>query len=331
MEEEKQIQDIFKRYINGLYTRTDVKALCHTLRSEEGYQKIEKEMDEVWKETELPVDLPDNNELYKKEAQALLTHINKKKKNFSLSPLLKYAAIIALMITIGLGIYSVRSYRADKVILAYTEVIVKNGKQEQVTLPDGTIVTLNAGTTLRYPKDFTANTRLVEMDGEAFFNVKRDENKPFIVRTHDADIKVLGTSFNVKAYQEDEQLAVSVKTGKVQVDMPETQMRLLPNEQITVNKVSGEIVKKSEDAAKVTAWIKGGLYFNRTPIHSVVRDLERMYNTTIELDPQTTFDDYMYGEHDNSSLDAVLNAIQYATGIQHKRVDDRIVLYKTSH
>lgn len=331
MKEEEQIQDIFKRYINGLYTHADVKAICQTLRSEEGYQKIEKEMDGVWKELPLPADLPDNNELYKKEAQALLTHINKKKRSFSLSPLLKYVAIIALMTTVGLGIYSFRTYRADKVILAYTKVSVRNGEQEQVTLPDGTIVTLNSGTTLRYPNDFATDMRLVEMDGEAFFNVKRDESKPFVVRTHDADVKVLGTSFNVKAYQEDEQLAVSVKTGKVQVDMPDTQMRLVPNEQITVNKVSGEIVKRAEDVAKVTAWIEGGLYFNKTPIHSVVRDLERMYNTTIELDPQTTFDEYIYGEHDNSSLEAVLSAIQYSTGIQHKRVDDRIVLYKMSH
>ena len=69
------------------------------------------------------------------------------------------------------------------------------------------------------------------------------------------------------------------------------------------------IFKKNEDAQKVTAWLQGGLYFNRTPISSVIHDLERMYNQEIVLDPNVVFDDYIYGEHDNKSLEAVLNAI----------------------
>lgn len=331
MDGEKQIQDILRRYIDGLYTHKDVEVFHRILHSKEGFRRIEQEMDKVWVEAPSPADLQDKSELYQKEAKTLLLNIKKEKKRFSLSPLLKYAAAIAVVLAVGVGIYSSRSSETDEANLTYTEVNVENGEQKQVTLPDGTIVTLNAGTTLRYPTNFSADTRLVEMRGEAFFKVKRNESKPFIVRTPNADVKVLGTSFNVKAYQEDEQLAVSVKTGKVQVDMPETQMRLLPNEQLTVNKVSGEILKKNEDAGKVTAWMEGGLYFNRTPIQSVVRDLERMYNMEIELDPHDTFDDYIYGEHDNSSLDAVLNAIQYSTGIRHSRIENRIVLYKTSH
>ena len=170
---------------------------------------------------------------------------------------------------------------------------------------------------MRYPTEFTSDIRLVEMEGEAFFNVMRDEGKPFIIRTRQADVKVLGTSFNVKAYQE--------------VDMPESVMRLLPNEQIIVNNTNGEILKKNEDAQKVTAWLQGGLYFNRTPISSVIHDLERMYNQEIVLDPNVVFDDYIYGEHDNKSLEAVLNAIQYSTGIRYRKEESRIVLYKTSH
>ena len=145
------------------------------------------------------------------------------------------------------------------------------------------------------------------------------------------DVKVLGTSFNVKAYQEDELMAVSVRTGKVEVDMPESVMRLLPNEQIIVNNTNGEILKKNEDAQKVTAWLQGGLYFNRTPISSVIHDLERMYNQAIVLDPNSVFDDYIYGEHDNKSLEVVLNAIQYSTGIRYRTEGNRIVLYKTSY
>ena len=140
-----------------------------------------------------------------------------------------------------------------------TEISVNHGEHKQVTLPDGTVVHLNAGTVMRYPTEFTSD--IVGRNGRrSFFNVMRDEGKPFIVRTRQADVKVLGTSFNVKAYQEDELIAVSVRTGKVEVDMPESVMRLLPNEQVIVNNANGEILKKNEDAQKVTAWLQGGLY-----------------------------------------------------------------------
>ena len=88
---------------------------------------------------------------------------------------------------------------------------------------------------------------------------------------------------------------------------------------------------KERGRPKVTAWLQGGLYFNRTPISSVIHDLERMYNQAIVLDPNSVFDDYIYGEHDNKSLEVVLNAIQYSTGIRYRTEGNRIVLYKTSY
>ena len=98
-----------------------------------------------------------------------------------------------------------------------------------------------------------------------------------------------------------------------------------------MNKSNGEILKKNEAAQKVTALLQGGLYFNRTHSRSVKHALEWLYNHEIVLVPNVVFDDYIYGEHDNKSLEAVLNAIQYSTGIRYRKEESRIVLYKTSH
>lgn len=328
-EDNKSIRDLIGRYVNGLYTTNDIDRLRRMAGSGNDREKVEKEMDRVWEEARKIPQSVTRDPLYRKEAQDLLREIRKEKR-FSLRTFLRYVAILAVVVSIGIGtklyLDSPEAAQAEQITLS--EVSVDHGEHKRITLPDGTVVTLNAGTSLRYPTEFASGIRLVEMDGEAFFEVRKDESKPFVVRTQQADIKVLGTSFNVKAYPEDDLMAVSVRTGKVEVDMPESIMRLLPDEQLVVNHMNGEIYKKNEDTRKVTSWLQGGLYFNRTSIRGVAHDLERMYDREIVLDPHCVFDEHIYGEHDNKSLESVLNAIQYSTGIRYRKDGNRIVLYK---
>lgn len=323
----KHIDAILARYITGLYTRRDAKTFFQALQSDSVHSEIEKEMDKVWENSSDSQWLPSHYEQYKTEAQLLLNKLQKKEKRFTLYPLIKYAAVVILILVLGIGGFTYMHSKTESAV-AYTEMKVKNGECQRLTLPDGTHVILNAGSFIRYPSQFTTDTRWVEMDGEAFFEVKRADNKPFIVRTHDADVKVLGTSFNIKAYTADEQLAVSVCTGKVQVDMPEAMMRLFPNEQLIFTKKNGELQKRNEDVKKATGWMNGGLYFNKTPIHSVVLELERRYNCRIEFAAGAIYDEYIYGEHDNKNLESVLKSIQYSTDIRYKKESDKIVLYK---
>ena len=281
-------------------------------------------MDTVWEEMEEDEVSSLQHQQYREEARLLLSRIRKTEKRFSFIPYLRYVAMVVIILSIGWGGFRLIRSNQEKV-LTYTEVHVKNGEHKRVILPDGTSVTLNAGSYLRYPREFITDVRRIEMNGEAFFEVTRDEEKPFLIHTKDADVKVLGTSFNVKAFDMDEQLTVSVQTGKVQVDLPEAMMRLLPDEQFVMDKTKGEFQKRNEDARLSTVWIKGGLYFNRTPIRTVVNELVRMYNRTIEFAPGAEYDDYIYGEHDNKSLEAVLKSIQYSTDIKYRIENDKIV------
>ena len=313
--------------MDGLYTRKDADDLLKHFHAGKYNTEISEAMDTVWEEMEEDEVSSLQHQQYREEARLLLSRIRKPEKRFSFIPYLRYVAIVAVILSIGWGGFRLIRSNQEKV-LTYTEVHVKNGEHKRVILPDGTSVTLNAGSYLRYPREFITDVRRIEMNGEAFFEVTRDEEKPFLIHTKDADVKVLGTSFNVKAFDMDEQLTVSVQTGKVQVDLPEAMMRLLPDEQFVMDKTKGEFQKRNEDARLSTVWIKGGLYFNRTPIRTVVNELVRMYNRTIEFAPGAEYDDYIYGEHDNKSLEAVLKSIQYSTDIKYRIENDKIVLYK---
>lgn len=321
-------KEAVKKFITGFYTKENALNLFDPDNSDQTIHHLKSEINEVWEDSaQFAFTDAQLKSVYKNEAHDLLKKIQRKEKQFSITSFVKYAAISLIILSAALGVY----YLADQLILKnirYTEIRVKNGENNHIVLPDGTKVVLNAGSYLKYPNKFAGKTRLVEIDGEAFFKVTHDEDKPFIIKAEGANIKVLGTSFNVKAYNEDNQLTVSVKSGKVQVNMAEAMLRLKPDEQVILNKQSGEFTKQIEKNSRVTAWMNGSLYFNRTPIKSVVSELKRFYNCEIEFEPGKDYDDYIYGEHDNKSLESVLKSIQYATDIKFRNENGKIILYK---
>jgi len=315
------------RYINGIHTREDIDTIIEGMQEKDFRSEIENMMDNIWNDLQTMESDKENKKIYHEEARLLYKRLQQQPKRYSLKPLLKYVAIFIFVIMSGWGIYNYyTSHNLDNI--KYTTENVKKGEHKKITLPDGTVVTLNAATKINYPNEFAGDIRLVEIDGEAFFEVMPDKNKEFIVRTITADIKVLGTSFNIKSYNEDENLVLTVKTGKVQVDIPDASMKFVANEQLVYNKTNKEYSKYSENPERATAWIHGKLYFNRTPIHSVAHELMRIYNCDIEFTPDGIYDDYIYGEHDNESLESVLKSIEYSTGIKYKKEGGKIILYK---
>ena len=140
-------------------------------------------------------------------------------------------------------------------------------------------------------------------------------------------MRVLGTRFDVKSYSSDEIVSVDVESGKVQVDLPEAMMRLQTKEQILINTASGEYSKRREERS-VAVWRKGGLRFNSTPIRDVAKELERMYNCRIAFSDGQEFNNLISGEHDNKSLEAVLQSIEYTSGIHYKKEGNNVLLFK---
>ncbi|HEY5745658.1 MAG TPA: FecR domain-containing protein [Chryseolinea sp.] len=205
----------------------------------------------------------------------------------------KAAAIALLIVSASILLYVNRDVFAKEEI-TYTEHYVPKGKLLQLTLPDGSQVWLNSDTKFRYPEKFGSGVREVYLEGEAFFDVSKDASKPFrILSGGKLTTTVLGTSFNVKAYGNDDLNEVAVITGKVSVvhttsDNRSSEVLLQPGQKAVLIKAQ-DLLSKEEfsDVDHYTAWREGKLIFEDAPVDEVISSLGRYYNIEINLSSET--------------------------------------------
>ncbi len=159
----------------------------------------------------------------------------------------------------------------------YNTLIVPRGGEFSLELADGTRVWLNTESKLRYPVAFTGEERRVEMDGEVYFEVAKNREKPFVVTVNGVDIRVLGTSFNVSAYQEE--VVTTLVEGKVQLKRGDEQVVLSPNQQAIWSDDKFKV--KQVDARNYVLWKEGIFYFEDVDLETILDDMARWYNVTI--------------------------------------------------
>lgn len=328
MEEQKERIILLRRFLDGVYTKEEVSQVLQYISETETNGDFDDLAAEVWDESAVNSNMITDvqREEYKREARKLLAAIERRRKHswYRLGAIVASIAIF-VVVTWG-GINFIRTAFSSEI--TYLEVSTSYGEKKQLLLPDGTQFILNACSRVRYPKQFANHERKIELEGEGYFKVAHDEDMPFIIHTVRFDVRVLGTSFNVKSYESDEVVSVSVETGKVQVNLPEAMMKLIACEQFRINTISNEYNKRIDNELRVAAWIRGGLYFNSTPIRDVAKELERAYNCRITFDPNHKFENLISGEHDNKDLESVLRSIEYTSSIKYKRDGRNILLYK---
>lgn len=238
-------------------------------------------------------------------------------RRVSWRPYLRWAAAVILAVGIALTLWL---YRTETVpgAVAQLEAATVRGQRTRVTLPDGSVVWLNAESRLSYPEQFAGGSREVFLTGEAFFDVAPDPGRPFRVRTPRLTTQVLGTSFNVRAYGE---LApeVSVSTGRVLVKAPQqgggagkqaAELLLTPNERATLDSakqtLTKTIVKSGLDYA---AWRDGTLVFDQTPMREVAQTLGRKYNVTVRIASPSVYNCQLFGKYREQPLENLLGII----------------------
>ena len=180
--------------------------------------------------------------------------------------------------------------------MVYNQVDVPQCGEYQLRLSDGSVVFLNSQTRLRFPVRFSGNTREVELVGEAYFEVTKDPDKPFIVHTHGQSITVLGTQFNVSAFENEEVIKTTLVTGKVRVGGKEMkeQVVLSPSEQLVFDKKSGQHKICRVDVQDYIAWKDGQFRFRDVRLDEIMRSIERWYGVEVEYtDPETKA--YVFG------------------------------------
>lgn len=154
----------------------------------------------------------------------------------------------------------------------------------KIVLPDGTKVSLNSGSTLRFPDHFASGERIVELKGEAFFDVTKSDGHPFIVKTDNISIKVLGTKFNVKSYENESSTYTTLLEGKIELLSNNEEKSILPGEQVVFEKATKELEIKQIDTEPITAWTDNMFHFNNTPLDEIMKSLSRWYGVEIRYE-----------------------------------------------
>lgn len=180
---------------------------------------------------------------------------------------IQWSIAASILVAVGAFFFSLVDV-GPKVI----QVSTNHGEKKEVRLPDGTVVTLNSGSSLSYPEQFKNDTREIALVGEAFFDVHRDTLKPFIIETGKLRTRVLGTSFNINAFQDSDSIRVSVVEGKVMVyDSMEVKEILQPNQQLKYNKRDKGYRTARYDSSMDRAWSSNVIYFNGTSLEKPPR------------------------------------------------------------
>ncbi|MGR5595127.1 FecR family protein [Bacteroides thetaiotaomicron] len=253
------------------------------------------------------------------------------RRGFCLSALWRYAAVVAIIIAVGCisywqGEVNVKDTFAD------ISVEAPLGSKTKLYLPDGTLVWLNAGSRMTYSQGFGVDNRKVELEGEGYFEVKRNEKIPFFVKTKDLQLQVLGTKFNFRDYPEDHEVVVSLLEGKVGLNnllREEKEAVLSPDERAVLNKANGLLTVESVTASNASQWTDGYLFFDEELLPDIAKELERSYNVKIHIanDSLKTFRFYGNFVRREQNIQEVLEALASTEKMQYKIEERNITIY----
>ncbi|MFW5822481.1 MAG: FecR family protein [Tangfeifania sp.] len=246
----------------------------------------------------------------------------------------KYAAVILIALLLGTAGYFIGFQNPLQEIFS-TEVTNDPENTNEYILPDGSAVTLNSHSKIIFPKKFKGENREVTITGEAFFDVIPNPEKPFVINAGEARIRVLGTSFNVLAYPENEKVEVVVESGRVELEHKHDDS-IEKIEKITLNRgEKGTLLKKENILEKSTntdrnylAWKTHNLVFEETPMKQVISHLKKVYRIDIEVSNEDINEMVLTAEFDKKPVDFVLNVVQLTFDLNLKQENNRYILSK---
>ena len=258
--------------------------------------------------------LVDKKELFQKENAPLLYKL--------INYTVKIAAVV-LLVVVSVTIYKYQELVKKSEVLQ--TILVPAGQRINIILPDSTFVCLNSNTKFSYPSVFATNNRKVKLDGEAYFEVARNHEKPFMVKSPAMDVRVLGTSFNIKCRPDNSFAETTLIEGEVEVKDKSDKGRitLLPGQKAVLNRVTGRMQVKQVDPKMEIVWHNDLIPFEKSSIFQIAAALERFYGVKIILSPDVDNTNTYSGvlkKKDN--IESVLNSLRNSIPFNYKKVDD---------
>jgi transmembrane sensor len=291
-----------------------------------------EESKKIWDCSEINIVNKDSNielDWARLESKLLLANTNSTKTTFSeyifraWKPVMATIALGFIVLTTLLITEQNQKYSDEKIL-----VLTKNGEQKTITLPDGSNVTLNNASSIKYFKNFEDETREIKLRGEAFFIVKK-EKRQFIVSTHNANTTVLGTEFNVNAREEE--TVVVVREGLVNLAS-----KTLPNQNVNIPKEFSSLVTNENIAVspepvetkKILGWLDGKMFFEKTKLLEISKELERFYDEKVTLKSDNLNDMSVTGSFVKMSIDSTLTMICLTLNLKFEKNGNGYIIEK---
>jgi ferric-dicitrate binding protein FerR (iron transport regulator) len=333
MNQNEHIVTLIAKQLQGLATPQEAEELQQWLQADASRRQEYDDMVLIWQKSGPLLANPQfNADIAWAKLDDKVAKLNGRPKepfhnviSFLFSSTKKIAAAVVILALVTLGGYW--WYKQ-----AQWQTFTATNKNETITLPDQSVVLVRKGSSIKYLKSFDGKERRVHLNGEAFFTVQRNEAKPFLVITDNADVKVLGTSFLVSAYEVE--VNVVVVTGKVNVTYKYT---VESNNQITLNKgqqallFRGRFHQSPVTDSNFMAWNTGQLVFNNTALPKVLEDISHYYGSRVELDPALQTEAaaiHITVEFKDQPLEQALEEIRLITGLALKKEKDKAVFYR---
>jgi len=323
MQTDNKIQ-LLQKFLHGSITDQELKNLFVWLNSEKGNLEFERLLNEKWISNKFQTsENIDPSILFSKIKARIEDKQLSGRKQFFIK-FGKVAAIFILGLLIPTMYFTVLKPLEDNKEVVYFKESLSNEKIRKMTLPDGTAVWLMSGSTITYPSNFLGNeSRNVEVTGEAFFDVAKDSLHPFILNLGEVGLKVVGTSFNVMNYGDEDHVNVVLKTGKVDLFKgkynPENHfVHLAAGQLVSYKKGGPEFRISNVDVAKYTSWIGGTLLFQNDRFEEVLKRLGKWYNITIEINDREVSDFLFTATIKSENLDQIVDLLRYSTPFKYK-------------
>lgn len=324
---ERPSEETIRKVVDGIATLEETATVVEWFATEEGQMYLSHEIDmrsynakegyeELFVDHEIPSDKMFNEILARERRRKLRRTIYR-----------AAAIVIPFILLLGLG------WQVNKKVdlfgkTEYVDVYVPKGERLHVMFQDGTKAYLNSDTHLRYPKKFSLFDRKVFLNGEAYFTVDKNPDRPFIVQMDDDMVKVYGTEFNVKAYSTSNLIYLALDNGNISlIPFTKGQYYIKPGEKLAYDRKTGECrITKNEDTGFVSLWKKDILAFKDTPLKDVIEDLERWYNVSFTVEDKRA---YIYSYtivSENVSLEKILKDLEKISPVKFTLDENTVIV-----
>ncbi len=315
-----------RRFTSGKFSFNDYLSVSSLFKSEENNDGLMESMEMEWNETDHTVTNKERLSHILDDLHLQINMSSMEKANvfrYFYNAFSKVAVVLIIPALITIAVLSYLTINSPERTESWAEIHSPVGSRTKFQLPDGTQGWLNSGSSIKYPVNFMSH-RNVEISGEAWLDVVHIESKDFRVITPFFDVKVLGTQFNVIAYDDESTAEVILERGKVLVLGKDDKLKgeLDPDQQLVFNKSANEFIKTSVDSKSYNSWKDGILIFKNVPMAEIAKRLERKYNTEIILHGDSLKSSIFRATFQDESLDEICKMLSTVAPIEYK-IHDR--------